>query len=415
MRTHKINLFFLICVMLVTISCNNAQSDGSSEKKSDIKKEVAKEIPVEKIITGAERTGEYLKLLEGKKVGVMGNQTSMIGAVHLVDSLVAAKINVVKIFSPEHGFRGKADAGESVSNYTDEKTGIQVISLYGNTKKASPADLKDIELMVFDMQDVGARFYTYISSLHYMMEACAENNIPMILLDRPNPNGHYVDGPVLDMKFTSFVGMHPVPIVHGMTIGEYAQMINGEKWLKNGIQCALTVITCENYDHSKIYELPVKPSPNLPNFRAVNLYPSLCLFEATTLSIGRGTDMQFQVIGHPLLKGLGDKDFSFTPKSNEGAKTPVLQGKQCFGYDLRTFPDSSELISEIRIEYLIDIYKAFPSKTKFFLKDNLFEKLAGNDVLRKQIIEGKTAEEIRATWKDGLEKFKKIREKYLLY
>ncbi|MFH2095737.1 MAG: DUF1343 domain-containing protein, partial [Bacteroidota bacterium] len=316
----------------------------------------------------------------------------------------------------EHGFRGNADAGEQVGDFTDAGTGIPVVSLYGNKKKPSDEDLQDVEIVIFDIQDVGARFYTYISTMHYVMEACAENEVEFLVLDRPNPNGYYVDGPVLDPKFSSFIGMHPVPVVHGMTIAEYAGMINGEGWLKDSVRCDLHCITCDNYTHDMQYDLPVKPSPNLPNSRAVKLYPSLCFFEGTELSVGRGTDMQFQVIGHPAYTKSDPEGFSFVPMPNEGAKNPVLQGKTCRGFDLRSeeevFGNENR---EININFILYAYEQFPDKKKFFRNDNLFSLLAGSELLKKQIVEGKTDEEIRATWKDGLDKFRNIRKKYLLY
>jgi len=367
------------------------------------------------IIIGAERFDVYIQHLENKKVGFTGNHTSIIDKIHVVDTLLQQGVNVVKLYSPEHGFRGKADAGQHVKDGTDEKTGLPIISLYGNNKKPTNNNLKGVEIMVFDIQDVGARFYTYISTLHYIMEACAENNIPLIVLDRPNPNGSYVDGPVLDTNFRSFIGMHPIPVVHGMTIGEYAKMINGEKWLKNEIECSLIIVPMLNYERSMNYDLPVKPSPNLPNSRSIALYPSLCFFEGTSLSVGRGTNMQFQVIGHPLLKDLGDKNFSFTPEPNEGAQKPLLQGQVCYGFDLRNEDKSIDSIKQLNLNYLISAYKIFPDKSKFFLKNNMFNLLAGNNLLRQQIIEGKTEDEIRETWKDGINSFKAMREKYLIY
>ncbi|MFZ5551989.1 MAG: exo-beta-N-acetylmuramidase NamZ family protein [Bacteroidota bacterium] len=364
------------------------------------------------IITGAQRTEEYLKLLEGKKVAVTANQTSLVGNTHLVDTLKALGINITKIFALEHGFRGNVQAGEHIKNGKDAKTGIPVVSLYGNSKKPKPEMLKDVDVIVFDIQDVGARFYTYISSMHYIMEAAAENKKTFIVLDRPNPNGFYVDGPVLEEKNKSFVGMHPVPVVHGMTIGEYAQMINGEGWLKNKAKCELTVIACTNYKHSDLYELPVKPSPNLPNSDAVLLYPSLCLFEGTTVSIARGTDFPFQAIGIP---GFAKGDFTFTPKSVEAAKNPPHKDVECSGYDLRGKGLESAQKKQLNLSWLLDFYNNCPDKKTFFETDGMFRLLAGTENLKKQIEEGKTEEEIRETWKEGLEKFKKVREKYLIY
>lgn len=356
------------------------------------------------LVLGAERTNIYLPLLKNKKIAVVGNQTSMIAYTHLVDSLLSLKVNVVKVFSPEHGFRGKADAGAKIEDETDEKTGLPIISLYGKNKKPTVEQLKGIELLLFDIQDVGARFYTYISTLHYVMEAAAENNIKVIVLDRPNPNGHYIDGPIREKGFESFVGMHPIPIVHAMTIGEYAQMINGEKWIAR--QCDLTVIEMENYTHNMSYDLPIKPSPNLPNSRSINLYPSLCLFEGTNVSLGRGTEYPFQHFGAPYLKS----NYSFTPKSGEGSKSPTHENKKYFGTDLR-FQDN--YLEEINLNWLIESYNNCPEKEKFF--NSFFDKLAGTDKLRLQIIEAKTVKEIKESWQEGLNEFKKIRNKYLLY
>ena len=361
-------------------------------------------VNAQKLVLGAERTNIYLPLLKNKKIAVVGNQTSMIANTHLVDSLLSLKVNVVKVFSPEHGFRGKADAGAKIEDETDEKTGLPIISLYGKNKKPTVEQLKGIEFLLFDIQDVGARFYTYISTLHYVMEAAAENNIKVIVLDRPNPNGHYIDGPIREKGFESFVGMHPIPIVHAMTIGEYAQMINGEKWIAR--QCDLTVIEMENYTHDMSYDLPIKPSPNLPNSRSINLYPSLCLFEGTNVSLGRGTEYPFQHFGAPYLKS----NYSFTPKSGEGSKSPTHENKKCFGTDLR-FQDN--YLEEINLNWLIESYNNCPEKEKFF--NSFFDKLAGTDKLRLQIIEAKTAKEIKESWQENLNEFKKIRNKYLLY
>ena len=365
----------------------------------------------EPIVVGAERTSIYLNELIGKKVGVVANHTSLIKNTNLVDSLLSLKINVVRVFSPEHGFRGTADAGEKVKSNIDSKTGLPIISLYGKNKKPLPEQLKDLDVLIFDIQDVGARFYTYISTMHYVMEACAENKKKLILLDRPNPNGHFVDGPVLDSKFKSFVGMHPIPIVHGMTIGEYAKMINGEGWLANHVKCDLTIVEVKNYNHTIFYDLPVKPSPNLPNMSSIYLYPSLCLFEGTPISVGRGTDLPFQILGHPQLKS---ERYSFTPKSMEGAKNPVLIGEKCSGYNLSLF--GTEYVKgkgSINLFWLIDIYNNFPDKAGFF--NEQFNLLAGTDQLQLQIKAGKTEEEIIASWKVGITKFKLIRKKYLLY
>ena len=358
----------------------------------------------QKLVLAAERTDVYLHHLENKKVGVVGNQTSMIANTHLVDSLLSLGIDVVKVFSPEHGFRGKADAGAIIEDGNDSKTGIPIISLYGKNKKPKDEQLQGIDILVFDIQDVGVRFYTYISTLHYVMEAAAENNIKVIVLDRPNPNGHYVDGPILDTAFQSFVGMHTIPVVHGMTIGEYAKMINGENWIST--KCDLTIIKMENYTHDMSYNLPIKPSPNLPNARSINLYPSLCLFEGTSISIGRGTDYPFQHFGAPYL----ESSYSFTPKSGEGSKHPKHEDIVCFGTDLR-FQDN--YLTTINLNWIIEAYKQSSEKEEFFT--DFFDKLAGTDKLKKQIIAGMTVREIKASWQEGLEEFKKIRKKYLIY
>jgi len=362
------------------------------------------EAQAQKIVVAAERTDSYLAYLKDKKVGIVGNQTSMIKNTHLVDSLLGLGIDIVKVFSPEHGFRGNADAGEKVKNVIDRKTDLPIISLYGENRKPQKKQLEGIDVLLFDIQDVGARFYTYISTLHYVMEAAAESGIPLIVLDRPNPNGHYVDGPVLDTAFRSFVGMHPIPIVHGMTMGEYAKMITGEKWITEN--CDLTVIEMENYTHDMSYDLPIKPSPNLPNTKTVNLYPSLCLFEGTSISVGRGTEYPFQHFGAPYL----ENNYSFTPKSGDGSKHPKHENMLCFGTDLR-FQDN--YLTAINLNWLITTYNECNEKDKFF--NTFFDKLAGNDKLRLLIIDGKTAKEIKATWGDGLTNFKKIRQKYLIY
>jgi uncharacterized protein YbbC (DUF1343 family) len=364
------------------------------------------------VITGAERTEVYLPMINGKKIAVAANQTSMTGSAHLVDSLVSCGIDIVRIFSPEHGFRGNEDDGALVKDGIDQKTGIQIRSLYQESKKPDKSDLEDIDIVIFDIQDVGTRFYTFISTLHYIMEACAENGKSLIVLDRPNPHGFYIDGPVLKPEYRSFVGMHEVPLVYGMTIGEYAMMINGEGWLSGGLKCNLTVIPCANYDHLSKYDLPVRPSPNLPTMNGVYLYPSLAFFEGTVLSVGRGTDFPFEVFGHPDLTGCS---FTFTPESRPGAETnPVLKGQECKGVDLRYLRDPGhERPARIDLQWLMFAYSHFPDTGEFF--NDYFEKLAGNDILRKQIIMGLTEDEIRESWKEDLEKFKTVREKYLLY
>jgi uncharacterized protein YbbC (DUF1343 family) len=365
-----------------------------------------------RIIPGAERTDVYLPLISGKKVAITANQTSRIGQVHLLDSLISMRVDVVKVFCPEHGFRGDIDDGAMVMDEIDSKTGIPVRSLYQEKLKPDQDDLKDIDIVIFDIQDVGVRFYTFISTLHYVMQACAENNIRLILLDRPDPNGFYIDGPLLEPEFISFVGMHEVPVVYGMTIGEYAQMINGEGWLGARLKCDLTVVSCRNYDHRSMYELPVRPSPNLPTMNSIYLYPSLCFFEGTIFSVGRGTDFPFEVFGHPGLTGC---DFSFIPEPKPGADTnPVLKGQKCYGIDLRPFRDAGyERPARIDLQWVLFAYSQFPDKNNFFT--DYFEKLAGTSNLRKQIIMGLTEEDIRASWKQDLEKFQGTRKKYLLY
>ena len=364
------------------------------------------------IKTGAESVQEYIPLLKGKRVAVLTNQTGIIGKTHLVDSLVSLKINIVAILSPEHGFRGDADAGEHVASSVDEKTGIPIKSLYdGNTGKPSAELMKSIDVMLFDLQDVGVRFYTYLTTMARMMEACAENEVKMIVLDRPNPIGFYVDGPILDMKYKSGVGWLPIPTVHGMTLGELAGMINGEKWLKDGIQCDITVIKCRNYTHESMYELPVKPSPNLPDMRSIYLYPSICYFEATPVSLGRGTTEAFQMYGHPNMKGY---KFSFTPKSIPGAKFPPQLNRECYGVDLRTEPSIEEINKAgINLEYVIDAYTNLNLDDHFFR--SFFELLSGQGYIRKMIKEGKSAAEIKAMWAGDVAKFKEQRRPYLLY
>ncbi len=362
------------------------------------------------IMVGAEQTQEYLPLLKGKKVALVVNQSSEVYGEHLVDILGREKIHVIKIFAPEHGFRGTADAGEHIKNGKDRQTGIPLISLYGKHKKPTKKDLKGVDVIVFDIQDVGVRFYTYLSTLHYVMEAAAENSIPIIVLDRPNPNGNRVDGEILNYKYKSFVGMHPVPILYGMTIGEYATMINGEDWLKDNLKADLTIIQLKHYRHDKPYYLPVKPSPNLPNELAVYLYPSLAFFEGTTFSAGRGTNMQFQIYGDPNYK---KQTFSFKPYSREGAKYPKHENKTCYGVDLRS--NYINLNEGINLSYLIDAYHNYPLKKRFFLKNNFFDKLAGSNHLRMQIKAGMKEKQIKQSWEDGLNQFKMIRNKYLLY
>ncbi|MEC4050441.1 DUF1343 domain-containing protein [Flavobacterium sp. SUN046] len=359
------------------------------------------------IATGADNYAEYLPLLKGKKVGIVTNQTGILSdKTHVVDFLLEKKVAIEKIFAPEHGFRGTADAGEHVVDGKDSKTGLPILSLYGSNKKPKADQLAGIDVMVFDLQDVGARFYTYISTLHYIMEACAEQKIPLVVLDRPNPNGSIVDGPVLEKEYTSFVGMHPIAMLHGMTIGEYAKMINGEKWLKDGVQCNLTVIRCLNYNRNMPYSLLVKPSPNLPNDQAINLYASLCLFEGTNVSVGRGTEMQFQIYGSPFLP---KSEFSFTPAPNFGAKDPLYKNQLCYGENLTAIPK----VKQLELKWLITAYNSTANQSKFF--NDFFTKLAGTKKLQQQIIDGVSEKEIRKSWDKDLNDFKEMRKKYLLY
>ena len=358
---------------------------------------------------GAEQMAAYLPLLENKNVILVVNQTSIVGNTHLVDTLISQGVNIKSIFAPEHGFRGKADAGEVVKNGIDLKTGLPIVSLYGKNKKPSKAQLANTDIVIFDIQDVGVRFYTYISTMHYVMEACAENNIPFFVLDRPNPNGHYVDGPILEKEYTSFVGMDPIPVVHGLTVGELAQMINGEGWLQNHEQCQLTVIPVVGWNHQQAYDLPVKPSPNLPNATAINLYPSLCFFEPTTISIGRGTPFPFQVIGSTDKQ---EGDFTFTPISIPGmSKYPKHENKTCYGVDLR----HSARLSEINLEYLISFYQNSPNKDDFFTNSSFFNLLAGNKTLQEQLKSGATCQEIRQSWRKEIESYLEMRKKHLIY
>jgi uncharacterized protein YbbC (DUF1343 family) len=394
--------------------------------------------PGNNILAGAERIPVYLPLIKGHTVGIFANQTSMVGKTHLIDTLRKLGVDIKVIFGPEHGFRGTADAGEKVGNYIDQQTGIPVISLFGGKRKPTADDVKDVDLLIFDIQDVGVRFYTFISSLQDFMEAAFELGKPLMVLDRPNPNGHYVDGPVLDRKYKSFVGMQPVPVVYGMTIAEYAMMIAGEQWLsekantryeyyKNRAQNSpdtpfhFQVIKCGNYTHKSKYVLPVRPSPNLPDIQSIYLYPSTCYFEGTVLSEGRGTSRPFQVFGHPLLpKNL----YAFTPQPNEGAKSSKWYGKICYGWDLGGSPDevSSRVNNRIQLKWLLEAYKLFPDKDSFFIiprsgnmEQSFFNKLAGNNDLWQQVRSGKTEEEIRKSWEPALNAFKQIRKKYLLY
>lgn len=413
----KLKIIVVILSLFQTsyFGCNQPKEATSKIEEQAIEDEQVKESVVQadsEIIVGAAFTDGYLELIQGKNVALLVNQTSRINGQHLVDLLLEKGINISKIFSPEHGFRGDADAGQKIVDGRDSKTGINVTSLYGEKKKPRKKDLEGLDWVIFDIQDVGARFYTYISTMSYVMEACADYGVNFLVLDRPNPNGHYVDGPVLKKSHQSFVGLHEVPVVHGMTVGEYAKMVNGEGWL-NGKKCNLTVIPCQNYAHYMKYDLPIKPSPNLPNPLSIALYPSLCFFEGTNVSVGRGTDKQFQVIGAPkFIKG----DFEFTPKPMLGARYPKHNGDLCNGYDLSSLNvDEVRKSGKLELKYLIDFYQNFPDKENFFLENLFFDKLAGGTELRNQIIDGKSAPEIRKSWEDDLKKFNIIRSKYLIY
>lgn len=396
----------VLLLFLVFSACKGQQKEIISA--SDTKAEAPATINV-----AANRTEVYLPLLQGKKVGVVANPTSVVfhksGYTHLVDSLLSSMIEVRKVFAPEHGFRGTADAGEHVKDGMDTQTGLPIISLYGKNRKPSGEQMSDLDIIVFDIQDVGVRFYTYIATLQLVMEACAENNKPIIVLDRPNPNGHYVDGPTMLKEHTSYLGMNPIPLVYGMTMGEYAQMLNGEGWLENGNKADLTVIELENYTHESEYHLPIRPSPNLPNDTSINLYPSLGLFEGTNVNAGRGTEFQFQRYGASFMDSTV-YDFSYVPEPNFGSKYPKEEGKTCYGRDLSHVPR----MSEVSMEWIIDAYKNTLDKSKFFLTDG-FTKHAGTPLLQQQIENGITNDEIKATWQADLEDFRRIRAKYLIY
>ncbi len=406
------NIGSLVLISLSIVCCSNAQTSVSKNDKKTVINQV--------IITGAEQTAKYLPLLEGKRVGMLVNPTSIIQKTSLVDSLVKRGVKIVKIFGPEHGFRGNASAGAEVNDTIDATTGIPVISLYGRKSKPSKADLESVDIMVFDIQDVGVRFYTYINILRNLMEACAENNKELIILDRPNPNGFYIDGPILDMKLRSGIGQFPIPILHGVTIGEFAQMINGEGWMADEVKCKIKIIAMQNYSHNKPYTLPVPPSPNLNTQQSILLYPSLCLFEGTILSQGRGTYFPFTVLGSPALKG--KYTFSFTPVSIKGmSETPLHQNQECFGLDLRKYDtDEFRKTKQLNLKWLIELYTAYPDKAKFFdyTQSNQmgnFDKLAGTVQLREQIVAGIPEAEIRKSWEPGLNQYKEMRKKYLLY
>ncbi len=428
----------LLPVLLISTSCfaqNEGLPSGAITAKPAAVAEASADNP--QVLAGADRINVYLPLIKGRTVGIFANQTSMVGNTHLVDTLRKLGIDIKVIFGPEHGFRGTADAGEKIGNYTDEATGIPVVSLYGTKRRPSAEDVKGVDLLVFDIQDVGVRFYTYISSLEEFMEAAMDLGKPLMILDRPNPNGHYVDGPVLDTKYRSFVGRQPVPVVYGMTIAEYAFMIAGEKWLSEKANAKYAyyktaknspdtpfhfqVIKCKGYDHKTKYDLPVKPSPNLPNIQSIWLYPSTCFFEGTVLSEGRGTKKQFQVFGHPTLpKNL----YSFTPNPNEGAKSSKLYGQTCYGWDVSGTPAEvfDKVDNRIQLKWLMEAYALFPEKEKFFIlpksgkmEESFFTKLAGNNDLWEQVRDGKSETEIRQSWEPKLSEFKEIRKKYLLY
>ena len=399
----KRNILTILSLMVLTVACAQRNPSGSS----------AAAVSETVLRTGAERMEQYLPQLAGKRVALCGNQTSVVGKTHLVDTLLSRKVNLVKLFCPEHGFRGQAEAGATIASGKDPLTGLPVVSLYGKNKKPTAEQLAGVEVILFDLQDVGCRFYTYISTLHYVMEAAAENGVKVIVLDRPNPNGFYVDGPVLEPQYKSFVGMHPVPVVYGMTIGEYARMINGEKWLANGLQCDLEVVTLEGYTHATRYELPVAPSPNLQNKKAILFYPSLCFFEGTNVSVGRGTDHPFEMYGAP---GLLDGDYTFTPHAIPGvSENPPFKDQECRGELLASVCIDWNAPGSLNLFFLLNAYHNYPDKANFFLKNNFFDKLAGTAVLRQKIVAGATEEEIRASWQPDLDEFKSLRAKYLLY
>lgn len=390
-------------------SCSSTPPSNDTQAISRITVSPDSVVTLQPLQVGAERLDQYLALLKNKKVGMVVNHTAMVNQTHLVDTLLSLGVNIRKIYAPEHGFRGTADAGEHVASYTDKKTGIAVVSLYGSNKKPLPEQLADVDIVIYDIQDVGARFFTYISTMYLLMESCAENNKQLLILDRPNPNGDYVDGPILDMKLKSFIGMLPLPIVHGLTVGELAQMIQGEKWLKDSLQCNFTVVPVLNYTHKTEYILPIKPSPNMPNNQAIRLYPSLGMFEGTNVSVGRGTYFPFQVLGSPFTT---DTAFSFTPVSIDGmSKDPMHINKKCYGFDLRKIAYKKE----VDLSYVIKMYELTSDKAGYFGKNNFFDKLSGTTTLKQQLIEKKSAAEIKLTWQKDLLVYKAMRKKYLLY
>jgi uncharacterized protein YbbC (DUF1343 family) len=396
---------FILMISLLSMACGSRKNTSSTGKNSVSEKQ--------EIVVGAARTDVYLPFLQGKNVALVVNQTSTIGNTHLVDSLLKLKVSIKRIFAPEHGFRGEEEAGAKIKDGRDTKTGLAIVSLHGKKFKPEQGDLKDVDILIFDIQDVGARFYTYISTLHYCMDACAENNKTILILDRPNPNGHYVDGPVLDPKFKSFIGLDPLPVVHGLTMGEFAKMALGESFLANQQVCNLQIIKCLNYTHDSFYEVPIAPSPNLKTMRSIYLYPEICFFEGTNVSLGRGTETPFEVIGYPKNP---NGNFTFTPKPNAGSKTPPLSGQLCKGFSFSQVKISElQKNNQLNIKHLIDFYKTYPDKSTYFLANNFIDKLAGTDQLRKMILEGKTEAEIRASWQPALDTYKEMRKKYLLY
>ena len=365
------------------------------------------------ITPGAWQTEKYFPLLDGKAIALVGNHSSLVDDVHLVDTLLASGFNLLRVFSPEHGFRGEAADGQLIESGIDPVTGISIKSLYGANRRPDPSHIKDLDLIIFDIQDVGTRFYTYISTMSYVMEEAARQGVPMLILDRPNPNGHFVDGSILEKEHSTFVGLHPIPIVHGMTVAEYAQMVNGQGWLGNDLKCELHIVPVKNYHRQMWYELPVAPSPNLPNMTSIMLYPGLCLMEGTVLSIGRGTDYPFQVYGHPKLPE-SEFPFTFTPQSRRESVYPPQEGNICFGRDLRTAnPEKLMEISRVDLQPLLNAFNHFQDKENFFISS--FERLAGTAKLRKQIMEGMTEDEIRKSWQEGLQEFIKMRKPYLIY
>ncbi len=400
------------CLPITLLFCFSCGSQNNDPKETPETENTAQEL-VARVLPGIYDVEAYLPLLKEKKVGIVANPTSVfsedVNKQHLVDFLLSEAITVTKVFSPEHGFRGTADAGEHVKDGVDSETGLPIFSLHGKNRKPTPQQMEGLDVMVFDIQDVGVRFYTYLSTLHYVMEACAEANIPLLVLDRPNPNGRFVDGPMMEPEHKSFLGLHPVPLVYGMTIGEYAQMINGENWLSEGLKCELIVIALKGYTHQTFYHLPVRPSPNLPNDIAIYLYPSLGLLEGTNLNAGRGTEMQFQIMGSPYLPK-EKYTFHYTPQPNFGSKNPKFNGKECYGIDLR----NTSRLTKVELTWVVEAYHNYEKKSAFFNTEN-FTKHAGTATLQKQIEAGKTAEEIRESWSSGLEKFNTIRSKYLLY